>query len=404
MPHFRATLLFTVSVVFLALHSGKVAAAENDKVATANPVVIPARLIEAQPLEAVPFDYVIDDGLYATVTSMTSFKKPSLRNERKIKLKKEVTNCKKDLEVRAIIQNEPAPLVVIFLGLTSKSKDPLARLWQSQLQEAGMNVLVFDSVFRSSFNERTNHGVAGNPYVEATVAATVVDAFIRHPEVEGKVTKIGLLGASYGGIMAINFARLAEEGKLPVKIDRVLTFSPPISMQTSSSLLDKYYEENKNHGVFDLLKMKLHDPVMDGTKIPFSPSMMRAGIGYLFHEDVKDAVDCSRVVYNYKFPDKERPSFTRFVEQIVFPYWSSKGQCATIDDLWARGELTKLLHKAPGNVQVIIARDDPLNDIQALVDLEGQVSTSTLTVLPRGGHLGYVGCNWSRNRVVNIFK
>jgi predicted alpha/beta-fold hydrolase len=98
-------------------------------------------------IPSVAFDYSCDNGLYATLCAMTSFKVPSLKAEQKIKVT--VFGFKKDLEVRAMVQDHPAPLVVIFLGLASKSKDPLARLWESQLYDAGCHVMTFDSIFRS---------------------------------------------------------------------------------------------------------------------------------------------------------------------------------------------------------------------------------------------------------------
>jgi predicted alpha/beta-fold hydrolase len=363
--------------------------------------------------QLVGYDYTIEDGLYATITSMTSFKKPEIKDERKFKL--DVDGFKKEIEVRAIIQDEPAPLVVIFLGLTSKSKDPLARLWQSQLQQAGFNVLCFDSVFRTSFNAKSCHGVAGNLDVEARIAAKVIHAFSQHPEVQGKITKIGLLGASYGGILALNFAKLADEKKIKVIPDRVLVFSPPVSMRISAVLLDKYFDEDRQkHGFLDLFKMQGHEPVQTGKPVPFSASLMRAGIGYVFHADLVDAIDCSREVYNYKLPDapktdnkssnKNSRAFVRFIEEVVYPYWNKQAVVKSLGDLWDNGDLGKLLLACPDSVHAVITEDDPLNDATLLRYVQRDVPPSKLTVLPRGGHLGFVGCNWAKERVIQMFK
>ncbi len=368
-----------------------------------------------QEPRADAYDYTIDDGLYATVTSMQSFKKPDIKDERKIKLE-HIDGFKKDIQVRALLQPEKAPLVVIFLGLASKSKDPLSRLWQAQLQEAGCHVLVFDSVFRPSFNERSCHGVAGNVQMEAWIAANVIRAFLDHPDVKGKVTKLGLLGASYGGILALNFAKLAKEGQLNVVPDRVLVFSPPVSMQCSATLLDKYYDEDRQRfGIFDLLKLKGAEPVSGGKAVPFSASLMRAGIGYVFRDDLDDAIACSRDLYSYKLPDppkddgkksdeKSRHQFTRFIEQVVYPYWNKQGRVKTLQDLWDFGDLYKLLQGSPDNVHAVLTADDPLNDAMLLKYVQRDIPSSKLTVLPRGGHLGFIGCNWARDRVMQMFK
>ena len=362
--------------------------------------------------ELAGFDYTIEDGLYATVTSMTCFKKPDVKDEKKIKLR-DVLGFKKDMEVRAVLQDGPAPLAVIFLGLASKSKDPLARLWQPQLPEAGAHVLVFDSVFRPSFNQRSCHGVAGNVEMEAYLASNIIEAFLRHPDVHGKVTKVGLVGASYGGILALNFAKLAKAGKISLTPDRVLVFSPPVSMRVSATLLDKFYDEDRaKHGIVDLLKLKLHEPGPNKPN-PFSPSLLRAGIGYVFRGDLEDAITCSKDLYDYKLPDapkdgkgneKDRRAFTRFIEQVVFPYWSKHGGVGSVEDLWEYGDLCKLALACSDNIHIVLTADDPLNDPTLVKYIRRELPGSKLTMLPRGGHLGFVGCRWSKDRIQQLFK
>ena len=376
----------------------------------------PASTLEipvAQVAPAQEFDYSITDGLYATVTAMQSFKKPELRDEKKFILK-HIDGFKKEMPVRVLLQPEPAPLAVIFLGLTSRSKDPLARLWQSQLFEAGCHVLVFDSMFRSSFNEKSGHGVAGHMEMEAWLAANIIRAFLDHPEVSGKVTKVGLVGTSYGGILALNFAKLAKEGRVKVVPDRVLVFSPPVSMQISAMILDKFYDEDRRkHGLLEMFKLKGAEPQF-GKPVPFSQSLMRAGIGYVFHEDLADAVACSKSLYNFELPeppkdekkanDKNQRQFVRFIEQVVYPYWQKNKRVNALEDLWAYGDLYKLLQAAPDSVHCVLTADDPLNDPILLKYIQRDIPHSKLTVLPCGGHLGYVGCKWSHQRVLQLFK
>ena len=363
-------------------------------------------------IPTVPFDYSCDNGLYATLTAMTSFKVPSLKAEQKLKVS--VFGFKKDLEVRAMVQDGPAPLVVIFLGLASKSKDPLARLWEAQLYEAGYHVMTFDSIFRSSFNKISNHGVAGNLEMEAITAANVIAAFKQHPAIEGKITKLGLVGASYGGILALNFARLAKNKKITIVPDRVLTFSAPVSMHVASTMLDKFYDEDRAHfGILDLWKMKGHEPVDASKPIPFSASLMRAGIGYVFHDDLIDAVNTSKDVYHFELPDmpkdgnggdKHRFAFTRFIEQVVFPYWQAQKRVGSLEDLWSFGDLGKLIAATDDNVHVVMTADDPLNDPVLLKYVQRDAPPGRLTVLPRGGHLGYLGTRWAHERLLALFK
>jgi hypothetical protein len=199
---------------------------------------------------------------------------------------------------------------------------------------------------------------------------------------------------------------MAAEGKIAIKPDRVLAFSPPVNMQSAAALLDKYHDEDTEQtGVFDLLKMKMHEPA-PGKPNPFSPSQLRAGIGYVFHEDLKDAIDCAKDVYKFRLPDSsdKQRIFTRFVEQCVYPYWCTEGKVKSIDEVWAFGDLNRQLKSAPESVHVVLACDDPLNDPAQLKQLQQDAPAGRLTVLPRGGHLGYVGCGWAKERVTQYFK
>ena len=157
-------------------------------------------------LDLPAYDFKINDGLYATVTALSSFEAPAARKDSKLKLSK-VKGFKKDLEVRVLWQEKPAPVVVMLLGLATRGKDPLARLWQSQLYEAGFQVLTFDSVFLPSISDRSRHGVAGNLVEESKLAANVIEAFLNAPEARGRVTKVGIVGCSYGGTLALIIAR-----------------------------------------------------------------------------------------------------------------------------------------------------------------------------------------------------
>ncbi|HYF49301.1 MAG TPA: hypothetical protein VEJ63_07845 [Planctomycetota bacterium] len=389
-----------LSIYFTLAACGAMGAEVSPTIAT-----VPANIVKT---EFPDFDYTINDGLYATVTALQAFKKPDIKNEKKFKLKN-IEGFRKDIEVRALMQDQPAPLVVIFLGLASKSKDPMARLWQAQLFEAGNSVMVFDSVFRPSFNERSCHGVCGNVDAEARVAAKVVNAFIHHSDVEGKTTKLYLLGASYGGILALNYARLAKQGVIKYGPEKVLVFSPPISMRTSAVILDKFYDEDtRKASLFDLLEMSGHKPVEQGKKIPFEPWQMRAGIGYVFHGDLDDAISVSKDVYKYELPKsddgKKRRCFTRFIEQVVFPYWKENKGVNTVEELWEHGNLEKLLKACGDNVHAIITADDPLNDATLLSLVKRDVPPAKLTVLPRGGHLGFLGTKWARERLIKFFE
>ena len=138
-----AALCFCLASAAEDVPEVKQAIAPAQQTATLTPVsTVPAAARE------LPFDYMIDDGLYATLTAMTSFKVPEIKEERMYKLA--VLGFKKEMQVRAMMHEQPAPLVVILLGLASKSKDPLARYPSCEAMAAELAQFVPDSAVAST--------------------------------------------------------------------------------------------------------------------------------------------------------------------------------------------------------------------------------------------------------------
>ena len=367
-------------------------------------------------LDLSNFDYEINDGLYATVTCLSQIKNIPAPPETKITLR-QIEGFKRDLEVQAAWQAGPAPLVVILPGIFSKVKSPINQIWRAQLYAAGNHVLYFDSPFLPAFNERAHQGVAGNIEKEALQVAAMLGAFLRQPDVRAKVTKLGVVGGSYGGNLALSLAKLCKEGKCAFTPDVFLVFSPLVKLQTTLSILDRYYSEDRF--LYDLSKLSadLQDPkpLPRGAPIPFPASEMRAGIGAYFRMDLKDVALYTDAVYrlkvlppeeevDYRKASAEALSFSSFMEKMSFPYWKKRGAVSSLDQLSAFGDLTMLLPACPPTVKVVIAVDDPLNDPTEFEALKGIAPPGMLTVLPRGGHMGFIISKWAETRIVELLK
>jgi predicted alpha/beta-fold hydrolase len=363
-----------------------------------------------------PYDFDIEDGLYATITA-NSCDAPKVEDETKVKLAPE--GFRKDIEARVVWQAEPRPLAVLLLGLATRGKDKMAQLWKGYLHDAGFSVLTFDSPFLPAFSERSRHGVAANLVEEAKLVANLVDAFLKAPATQGRVTRLGFVGISYGGSLALNLARMAQEGRVPVRPERVLAFSPPVKLKTAARLLDKFYAEDRwSYTLADLAGDLLdHKPVPKGTPIPFTASEMRAGIAATFRIDMKDVLDFDDRFYKlgvlpkrglydaeYRRDVAGAWTFTKFVEEACYPHWAERTHLGSVEDLWAAGDLLRLLPACPDTVHVVEARDDPLNDPAELEALERVASPARLTVLPHGGHLGYNRTAWLKARVAKLFE
>ncbi|MBI3831086.1 MAG: hypothetical protein HY291_16325 [Planctomycetes bacterium] len=269
--------------------------------ATQNPPAAPGE----KPLPQYKHPY--KDGLYSTIVAMISIGAPEIEKQKTFKL--EVPGFKKDIKVKAILQDKPAPLVVVLVGVDGKSDTPLGRLFPWWLQDAGFNVLTFDSTFRPAFMENARTGVTGNMNDECVQIAKIVEQFLKIEDVKKRVTKIGITGYSMGGTQALILSKMAAEKKLNFELSGAVAFSPLIKLKSSAELLDDMYARDRNK--FTMIDMgktfMTHEPVAPGAKIPFEPEFMRAGIGFIVREEFTDIVDRNDTAFRLKLlPEEEK--------------------------------------------------------------------------------------------------
>ncbi len=401
------------------------AADSPKKLPAAVAVELPAD--SAQPKAEIPFEFPIQNGLLATLTAMgleapdpdaaknNSSGGQASAEVQVLKLKK-IKGFKRSLKVRVLIRPQTAPLAVLLLGLASNHHSPQAQFWQHELYRAGYHVLLFDSVFSTSFNDCSRHGVPGHLALEATLAANVISAVQARPEFEGRITRVGLLGASYGGLIALHIGKLARDKKIEFIPDRILAFSPPVRTQTAARLLDTYAElDRPKYSLIEMARLTRSKKWKPGEPLPFSDSLMRAGIGYDFRRDLERTLEHTERLYNVRLPAEPasvdrrpyqsgRKLFTRFVELVSYPYWRREAGIASVNELWAAGDLKGLTLATGDNAHVILTRDDPLNEGADLAALQSAVPASRLTVLSGGGHLGYLNTRWARARVARLME
>jgi predicted alpha/beta-fold hydrolase len=367
------------------------------------------------------FDCPDSDGLYATITLPRRIEKPTIDSGEKVKLG--IPGFLKEIEVRALWQTEGknrikrAPLAVPLLGIAGRNKDDLARLWQELLFETGSHVMTADSSFSYDFNKTSGHGVAGNVAAEAEAVAKVIEAFLNTPEARDKVTEVHLLGASYGGNIALYLAKLNTEGRLHFPLGAVVALSPPVSLRATAQLLDNFYDQDfasYNYNPGKLLKLTAKPLLCPEGRVPFQPRLMRAGIGYVFHSELRRIVKKNDQMYRLGLLDKYEHfgdkrgeagawTFTQFVEEMAYPYWQQKGAVQSVDAFWSMGALENLLPVAGDNVYVYVAQDDPLNDPLDVAALQAAFKPPLFNVLPAGGHLGFAKSQWTRTIVMNKF-
>jgi len=413
---------------------------------------------------------VNENGLLSTI-NFEEYEGRKVNNELKLKLPPELTGFTGEIKVRTVWQPKKAPLAVMLLGFGQKADDKNARSWQADLYKAGNHVLSFDSIVRNDMNRATSHGVAGNIMLEGERCAQIIASVLRmKDEVSGeiygeRVSSVRLAGFSYGGALALQVLRVPKAKDWPV--DRALIVSTPVDLLRTSELLDLYYWADQTHfSTFSLARLLEGFTPEDEEPSERELSLLRAGLGYVFHGDVSDIFEDNMKRYMPNMVDhlktfsasadvkahrekelarlkknneraladleaqKDQLSKDEYKERrrnLKEDYeskeayastevgdigeWSFKhGRYLMVRPYWDirnnmsdYGRLKELLKGAPNFVQVVISEDDPLNVPDDVEAFKATVKEPQLLLLPHGGHLGLSGTQWFQALMAKFF-
>jgi predicted alpha/beta-fold hydrolase len=363
------------------------------------------------------YTYCYDNGLYATLAGYLKVKHVCISREKIFNLN--VNNFRAPVSVHAVIQDQEAPLIVLVPGISARTASDFTRLWPSWFADAGFNVLYFDSTFGAGMVPVIGRGVSGNLWSEAEAVRDIIDAFLKLENVGPKVTKIGIVGQSYGGVIALILGQMSKEGPMPFKIDAIQAYSPPVDLERTADLFDKWF--NDYRWCYTLVQFQAevarHKPVRCGCPSPLSNRLMKASIAAAFHLELVSVVMANDDYYclghlehggqfdaqSVRYDSADRIGFTEYAYSIAFPYWEPILGTGKIQELIARTNLNEILRHQPPCSETIIAHDDPFNYVEDIRELESHAAELPLTILPHGGHLGYIGEEWTRAKLFHIF-
>jgi len=380
--------------------------------------VVPANYREVVVDRTLPdYDFPYSDGLYATVAGYLGVKSVSIKHLNSFDL--EIESFEKKMPVKAVIQKHSAPLVVVLLGIGGTTGNDFSKLWASWYAESGCHVLMFDSTFRPEFVNISGHGVSGNLWKESERIAQIIQTFSQEKKIRGMITQIGIVGMSYGGSQALILGRLANEGKLPFQIAAIQAYSPPIRFEKTAEIIDRWYDEERSK--YTLVELKdsfaWHKPSGSDGAPPFSQSLMRAAFSASFRIGLPDVIvrndeyyKLSVLPHGNEFDDQyvrkdaaETWGYTRFAFDMAVPYWEERMGRDALQKLILETSLPELLQHQPPYSETILADDDPLNAPEDISLLKSRTGTARLTLLPRGGHLGYVSNPWTKAKLLTLF-
>lgn len=160
-------------------------------------------------------------------------------------------------------------------------------------------MLTFNSTLNADFVSVSGRGVSGNMANEAECARDIISAFLKSPQSQGKVEKVGVVGISFGGVEALLLGTMVADGKVDFKIDTIKAFSAPVDVMRSAERIDLWWKQDRHkHTLAEIyLAVGKHKPVPAGARIPLSDEMMRAGISASFRCSFAEIVERNDRVY-----------------------------------------------------------------------------------------------------------
>lgn len=363
-----------------------------------------------------PYDFPWNNGLYASAAGYLSVKKICFDCQKTYVLN--VPGFCAPMPVKAVIQDGSAPLVVVLLGIEGTPDEDFSKLWASWYAEAGYHVLTFQSTFNQEFNTRSQHGVTGNVWAETALAKDIIAAFIAQTCVNGRISKIGIVGMSYGAIEALMLGTMLTDKKLPFEVAAIQAYSPPVNLISSAKIVDGWHAETANkYTLVELLKLRKHEPCRNCPDSPIDECMLKAVAATSFRLPLPALIAYSDQNYCLNilprgddFDDlyvrqdhASRWTFVRFAFGMSYPYWQRKLNMP-LDELIRGGDLTSLQARQPALSEIILAEDDPLNVQAEFQAFKAQSTGKRVTFLPKGGHLGYVNEDWTKAKLMTLFE
>jgi pimeloyl-ACP methyl ester carboxylesterase len=314
-------------------------------------------------------------------------------------------------------------LVLILSGTFAKADNPYSNDLGRTLLNAGYSIAQMDSFFSNRFITETHHGAPGNLRREAAIAGEVVQELIRRTG--NKISEVSVVGVSYGGAVALQMSLLDKAGKLPFKLAHVVAFSVPVSFRETMQRLDEYEDLPYSYDTI----VPIVKSAKPGSRVPSDASaeQLEKVIGRGFRLDLSPAVEMIDRMYasrilpspsaelgfealgkaNSSRMDREveagAVSFRALFHYWIARYWQSRGEVKSEDELLNLGEMSVVLPELGDNVEVAIARNDPLNAPGAAAEIEKIQTSAHISILPSGGHAAFVRTEQGKAIIDRIF-
>lgn len=339
-------------------------------------------------------------------------------------------------------QDKPAPLIFIIAGTGAGYNSEKMQVLQRAFFQAGFHVLSLSSPTHPDFIVSASRtGVPGHLLEDSQDLYRVMRLVRLEIEPELEITGFYLTGYSLGAAQAAFVAKLDEE-QGDFNFQKVLLINPPVSLYTSTSLLDDMLAKNipgglaNFHDFFDRAFRALSEVYRHGEFVSFSGDFLYAAykerqppdeilaalIGTSFRLSSANMIFTSDVLINAGyikpknlvlsstdsvtdfFKVSSRVSFLDYFREMFYPFFRAKYPGLTEQRLIENLSLTSLDEYLRNTTKIGLLHnaDDIFLDVGEL-DYLIKVFGPRAKIYPRGGHCGNLAHRATLAYIVDYF-
>ncbi len=326
--------------------------------------------------------------------------------------------------VNTVLRNlgKTAPLVVYLSGVFGNAEDDFGFRAVEWFASRGYHVLVLPNAWGRSYLEREPSYDPGDVENEAKFVLAAIRQGIQAIG-ESQVSRVELVGESYGGFLASAVAVLDANSRKPLIQGSYTLISPPFNVLKAIANIDQIMNETdggfRQRCVGDGYRIYRYfaEMLLASREAWISSELESCGSALLVHWMQDLMVDAARRLDRMrglgKAPDAQR-NLTAFED------WKSKLRFETVVREYTptvylkamrnrrsqtlTGILVNLPREAQSRVRIITAQDDMLNlgAISCNANEFG-LTSSNLIMLPWGGHIGFTELPEFQNFIDVIF-
>ena len=332
-----------------------------------------------------------------------------------------------ELRYSLAYQKEKAPLIFVIAGTGAGYNDAKMRVLQKAFFQAGFHVIALSSPTHPNFIvSASSTGVPGHLVTDSRDLYHVMDLAWQQVQDRIEVSDFYLTGYSLGAAQAAFLSKLDEDQQL-FNFRKVLLINPPLSLYTSTNILDDMFAKNLGDDpeaiqrFLDRMFGAFSEVYRKGDFVSFTGDFLYAAykerkppdervaalIGLVFRLSSANMVFTSDVMTNFGlikpkhvklsttdsltdyFKVATRVSFHDYFNEMFAPYFKAKEHGLTDQELIEMLSLKSIESYLRRAEKIgLVTNEDELILAPGELDYLRQVFGERAKIYPRGGHCG----------------